>query len=378
MKQDELAGVLTPGGRGAVATVSVVGNRLHGLDEFFTAVNGRSVADQPVNRIVFGQWGREHAEDVVICRTSKDRVEISCHGGDAATQRILDDLRSLAVEILTPTDLLEHTQSSFEAEWSSAVSQATTQKTLRILLQQRTTFPQAIQSIHDQFSSGAHEAAKRSLEELAGWSEFGRHLTQPWDVVLCGRPNVGKSSLINTLLGFQRAIVFDQPGTTRDIVRGETAIDGWPIRLADTAGIRETTESLESEGIERARRLLADADLLLIVCDTSEPPDADSQRLLNDFPNAIPVANKSDLPSRWPEDHMATMHRVSSETREGLPELVHEISRRLIPKPPACRQTVPFSSRQCDAIQLAIEATTEVAMKILSDLIADSESQKLS
>ena len=84
------------------------------------------------------------------------------------------------------------------------------------------------------------QAAAARIREWLAWEDFGLHLTRPWNVVLAGRPNVGKSSLINALLGYTRSIVFDQPGTTRDVVTAATAIDGWPIELSDTAGLRES------------------------------------------------------------------------------------------------------------------------------------------
>ncbi|WP_166826473.1 GTPase [Thalassoroseus pseudoceratinae] len=376
MNETTIAGVLTPGGRGAVATIMATGNLAHGIDDFFTAANGRRLTDQVLNRVVFGQWGDDPAEDVVVCRVSEEvcriseeQVEISCHGGDAATRRILSDLNSVGMETAPPSKLLARTQSPFEADWTLATSRAVTTKTLRILLQQRCVFPKAIQSIIEMFSDGSHEAAQQSLREILEWGRFGQHLNQPWEVVLCGRPNVGKSSLINALLGFQRAIVFDQPGTTRDVVRGETAIDGWPMRFADTAGIRETAESLESAGIERTRQMLAKADLRLIVCDLSEPLDADTDQLLREFPDALHVANKFDLPTQWPADRLAGMHLVSSATRQGLPGLVEAIGQRLVPIVPNDDQAIPISPRQIETLQIAHDSPPETAVEILNSLV---------
>jgi tRNA modification GTPase len=102
------------------------------------------------------------------------------------------------------------------------------------------------------------------LDALLRWSEFGRHLTQPWQVVLTGVPNVGKSSLINRLLGYSRSIVYAEPGTTRDVVTAATAFDGWPVELSDTAGLRDAAGEIEAAGVERARRHLATADLAIV------------------------------------------------------------------------------------------------------------------
>ncbi len=93
------------------------------------------------------------------------------------------------------------------------------------------------------------------LDAVLRWTDLGTHLATPWRVVLAGAPNVGKSSLINALLGYGRAIVFDQPGTTRDVVTADAAIEGWPITLADTAGLHDASDATESAGIAlRGRR----------------------------------------------------------------------------------------------------------------------------
>src|SRR6185503_7750192 len=106
---------------------------------------------------------------------------------------------------------------------------------------------------------------------LLALAEVGLHLTTPWRVVFAGPPNVGKSSLVNALLGYPRAIVYDQPGTTRDVLTASTAFDGWPFELRDTAGLRDgiSLDSVEVEGVARARAQIATADLVVFVHDRS-------------------------------------------------------------------------------------------------------------
>ena len=117
-------------------------------------------------------------------------------------------------------------------------------------------------------------------------------------MVLAGRPNVGKSSLMNALAGHGRSIVHHAPGTTRDAVTLTTAIDGWPVELCDTAGLRPAGDALESAGIERAQERLARADLVVLVCDQSMPWSAEDQALLDQWPEAVLVHNKCDLALR--------------------------------------------------------------------------------
>ncbi len=128
-------------------------------------------------------------------------------------------------------------------------------------------------------------AAREAVcQVLARWP-IGSHLVEPWRVVLAGPPNVGKSSLVNALVGYQRAIVYDAPGTTRDMVTAITALEGWPVELCDTAGLRSSREAIEAEGVRLARQAAAAADALVLVFSAQEPWQADRQQLLDQWPD---------------------------------------------------------------------------------------------
>src|SRR5688500_4045158 len=119
--------LLTPRGRGAVATLRFEGP-VETLAAFFTAANGKPLSGQAINRIVFGHWGREVSEEIVLCRTAEAITEIHCHGGEAAAGRIQRDLGSLGSRKETWANMLERTQGPFEREWTEAISKATTQR----------------------------------------------------------------------------------------------------------------------------------------------------------------------------------------------------------------------------------------------------------
>jgi tRNA modification GTPase len=182
------------------------------------------------------------------------------------------------------------------------------------------------------------------IEELLARRKLGEHLTRPYQVVLAGAPNVGKSSLINALLGYDRAIVFDQPGTTRDVVSAITALDGWLVELSDTAGLRATLDPLEAAGVERTTQQLARADLILWVQDGSQPFAAAPPPISADIPTLI-VWNKCDLLSA---DTIAQVPglAVSALTGQGLANLQAEIVRALVPHPPAPGAAVPIDQEQ--------------------------------
>jgi tRNA modification GTPase len=177
----------------------------------------------------------------------------------------------------------------------------------------------------------------------------GIHLVTPWRVVVTGRPNVGKSSLVNALLGFERAIVCGQAGTTRDAVATRMAIDGWPLELVDTAGLRATENALEAAGILRSHQHVAAADLVLVVVPAGEAlPEPLAAR------NRLEVMNKCDLFPHVPRCPAGAI-AVSALTGFGLPSLAREIVARLVPDPPLPGQAVPFTQRQLSAIRQACE-----------------------
>lgn len=355
--------VLTPRGRGAIAVVHYCGPcetlEATGAEPLFRAANGRPLASQPLGRVVYGHWGATApAESVVLCRKKEDELEIQCHGGDAAVCRILDDLTGRGARVLSWRELQAAQHGVFCTELIDALARATTMRTAAILLEQQTgVLKREIETLRGiEWSAEGRLKVARALESLVGWGRFGSHLTTPWSVVLAGRPNAGKSSLINTLVGYQRAIVFDQPGTTRDVVTAETALDGWPVQLADTAGIRDDASELEAAGIERAQVRIASADCRVLVLDTSRAFHPDDQRLLATWPDALRVAHKSDLPSVWGCDLPREAIPVSSLTGEGVAELTAAIVAALIPDVPAPQTPIPITKRQIDCFRAARNA----------------------
>jgi len=387
--EKHVAALLTPRGRGAVSTIRLCGDAalLHEPSpSLFAATNGKPLATQPLDRVIFGRWGvpdESHpAEDVVVCRVTSDIVEIHCHGGDMASARILTDLECRGCAIVPAIDLVARQTSRLDAECLDALSRAATLRTAAILLDQQSgTLLAAFEKLRSKLVQAATLDSRLStldcpeLHELLRWANFGLHLTQPWRVVVAGRPNVGKSSLINALVGYERSIVFDQPGTTRDVVTADTALDGWPIQFADTAGLRDTdADDLESAGIELARRQLDEADLQLLVIDISQPPTAADEKLLADFPRAVVVANKCDLPTVWDDWFPAFATRVSALCGTGLDQLRTLISGLLVLERPPGGLPIPITARQVGLLRQIASAVEQCrfsdALKLCDELLA--------
>lgn len=359
--QNLSAALLTPIGRGAVASIRLQGDldssRL--ADIPFRAANGKVLSQQSIGRIVFGTWGQLPAdsEEIVVCRVAPQALEIHCHGGDAAVRRILQDLQCIGCRVLEWQDQKQRVLGTFEAECMDALSRATTWKTAEILHEQSSgLLRRSLESLLS-LSFNATELISR-LDELLRWSSLGIHLSQPWMVVLTGRPNVGKSSLINALLGYERAIVFDQPGTTRDVVTAETAFEGWPVQLTDTAGLRETSEELEAAGIALTRQKLEVADVRLILIDLSELPSPEDEALLAAWPDAIVIGHKCDLTDQWQNRLPQHAIRVSSATGTGLVQLQNMIISRLVPQTPPPGTAIPVTMRQILELKAARTAAS--------------------
>jgi tRNA modification GTPase len=347
-----VAGVLTPPGRGAVAVIAVEGKLALAVVEKNFQAKSKGLAERALNSIAYGRWGAEPAEDVVVCRRNERLIEIHCHGGVAAVSRILGDLTAAGEATETwQASIARHEASAIRAAARVALAQAVTERTAMILLDQyHGALENAVESVLNDLGRNQLDAAKDQLDAILNYASLGLHLTQPWKVVIAGPPNVGKSSLINALLGYERAIVFDQPGTTRDVVTAHTALDGWPVQLADTAGLRASDDELESAGVERAIAQAAAAECLLLVFDASDTWVAENDRLIESWPRALVVHNKCDLIAPTVEGL-----RVSALTGAGIPELIQAIVERLVPAVPRPGKAVPFAAAQVDALRTASE-----------------------
>jgi tRNA modification GTPase len=359
--------VTTPPGRGAVAVVVVQGAAAtEHVNACLELATPSDLADRAVDRILFGRWvgaanaaNEAHessaAEEVVVCRRSEDRVEVHCHGGRAAVARIVGDLAGLGCAAVDPARwLAAHEADAIVCEADLALAQATTQRTAAILLAQRGgALAAAVAQVSHDLETGNNVAALAAIDALLATAAIGLHLVTPWKVVLAGPPNVGKSYLLNALLGYDRALVFDQPGTTRDIVTATTALDGWPIELSDTAGVRPSNDSLETAGIELAAAAVSQCDLLVVVRDATQAGTEPWFEAY--FGPRLDVRNKADhcdspRGSRLAHDSPGVLY-TSATRGDGIAELAAAIVARLAPAVPSPGAAVVFTDRQYQLLE---------------------------
>lgn len=334
---DTIAAISTPLGEGGIGIVRVSGpDAVAIVDATFSASDRRALVRAETHTVRHGfvvDRGRRVDEVLVTVMraprtyTREDVVEVNCHGGIVATRRVLEVILAGGARL---AERGEFTRRAFE---NGRLSLDEAKSVLDVV---RARSGMGLEAALAQLGGGFAEeidALRRRLAEVRARIELGvdfpdddtslpvsteelgrlaeeidvllrrgargRALREGLTVCIAGRPNVGKSTLLNRLLDASRAIVAPLPGTTRDTVEGETVLDGIPVRLIDTAGLRETDSAVESEGVRRAERAILASDLVLLVVDRSVPADAETHRLLErrwDRPVAL-VWSKADLPS---------------------------------------------------------------------------------
>ena len=327
------------------------------IERLFRAASGRPLRETAEGNILYGRFG-PLAEEVIVC-WQRDDVEIHCHGGQAAVAAVVDALEQCGCAELSWRDRVQHgTCDAIKAAAIQALAAATTLRTAAILLDQhegalRRDIDHCLALVEANEAAAASSAVER-LEALAARWRIGRHLTKPFQVVVAGRPNVGKSSLVNVFVGYQRSIVYDQPGTTRDVVSARTAFDGWPVELSDTAGLRQADSAVEAAGVELARERLTAADLRLLVFDAGQPWEDDDAALVERWPDALIVHSKCDLAE--PSDERPDGLCTSALTGLGIAALVRKLGETLVPKPPPPGAAVPFNDAQQACMRDALAA----------------------
>ena len=366
MTPETIAAVATPFGEGAIALLRVSGPRAVAVVDRLAATAKIKPSAFPPRRqrlAALHDLTGQLLDEVLLSvhrapssYTGEDVVEITCHGGILLTRRVLEALLDAGARAAEPG---EFTQRAFlngrmdltQAEGVMDLIRAQTDLALRAASEQLAgRLGERVAGLReDLLSLVAHveayidfpdedidpetgaallariDALLASLDALLATAGQGRILREGVRTVIYGAPNVGKSSLLNALVGHERAIVSETPGTTRDTIEEFINVRGLPLRIIDTAGLRDTDDPLESAGIIRTRRTLANADLALHVVDGSLPPSSTDPEPTRAAATIL-VSNKSDLGT-----HLAWTGavRVSCRTGEGIDALADTIYQRV-------------------------------------------------
>jgi tRNA modification GTPase len=363
---------LTPAGVGAIATLAVRGPRAWSIA---SSLFRPALPVQPIpGKFYLGQLGEEaNACDEVLLAVKPDGLELHCHGGVVVVRFLQAVFAGRGVAACTWQDQQHGDGISplRRLAWEQLVH-APTVRTAAILLDQlHGAFDNTLADILGSHQNDNHASAVRLLGRLVQTQHLGRHLVEPFRVVIAGAPNVGKSSLVNALAGYTRSLVSAIPGTTRDVVTTRIALEGWPVELIDTAGLHASEDVLERAGMARAQTVLERADLRLWVLDGSASPL---------FPPAdIPfhgfLINKTDLPAAWEGEVTQSREYVSAKTGQGVTNVCQWIARLLrFEKALASGEGVAFTPELCTQVLLADEAMRggdwRSATRIVRDIVA--------
>jgi tRNA modification GTPase len=376
IRQSTIAAIGTPPGYGAIGMVRLSGpDSLSILTRLVKLPSAGPVDLQP-NRatlqVIINPDTQLLIDEAIVVWfkgphsfTGEDVVEISCHGSPVVLAEILRQTIRLGAELAQPGEFslraflnnrldlaqaeaindLIHSQTTYQARVAARQLRGELSRQLdpikKGIIELIVYFESAVEFVEDDLNpldlqnyASQIDLLKASIDRLVGSYQIGKTIRSGVKLALVGLPNVGKSSVFNGLLGRERAIVTSHPGTTRDTLDDVTSINGLPISLVDTAGIRQTLDPIERLGVERSRSAATEADFVLAVVESETELSEDERVLLNEIPFRILVVNKCDLgPTRHPAKLVTLagerpIIHVSAHTGEGLAalrEAIHKI-----------------------------------------------------
>lgn len=390
---DTIAAISTPVGEGAIAMVRISGEHAIAVaDEIFRGSEKASAIPSQNQRL-----GEIFVEDRVIDQvmlavhrapasyTGEDLVEISCHGGVLVTAQVLEACLGAGARAARPGEFTERAFLNGKMDLTQAEAvidliRARTDLALRSAREQLGgRLGQEIGAIRSELvdilahieaaidfseegivpDEGARlkarlEAVQLQMRLLLATADQGRILREGLRAVIYGPTNAGKSSLLNRLLGYERAIVSDRPGTTRDTIEEVINLRGIPIRLLDTAGLRESADEIERAGMMRTERSVAAADLLLYVLDRSVPKPAGFTENSGEQTQIV-LLNKSDLPEH-PDWRNVDALRICCLSADGLRGLEDAIFYKIFQKHLRVESRVAINARHRDCLRRALSS----------------------
>ncbi|MGE4192049.1 MAG: tRNA uridine-5-carboxymethylaminomethyl(34) synthesis GTPase MnmE [Pseudodesulfovibrio sp.] len=422
--KDTIAAIATPPGDGGVGIIRISGSRARDIAHAVFCAASPAFDDFEPYRLHYGHIQDPDGVELddVLCAfmpgprsyTGEDVAEINCHGGRAVLAAVLQETLRHGARLAERGEFtyrafmngrLDLSQAEAVAEMIHAPTRAamhlaqvklsgllglkiadlrTSLEALRAQMAVAVDFPEEeLECLSPEELIQTVDAVRKEIKLLLCAVDRTRAWREGALVVLAGRVNAGKSSLMNGLLGRNRAIVTDQPGTTRDYLEETLNLDGLAVRLADTAGIRATDDAVEAAGLAKGRELMDQADLVIVLCDGTTPPDDEILATARDLDpkKTLAVLNKTDLPGfslahgePFTELGLRTAG-VSAKTGQGLPQLCAMIREQVLHgagQPdtdviaPNARQAAMLAEADAELAGLAEDALAQVPYDLLS------------
>lgn len=421
--EDTISAIATAVGEGGIGIVRVSGTMAVPIaDKLFVSKTGKRISDALSHKVIYGDIINPDRGDiidealVIVMRaphsyTCEDVVEFQCHGGPVPLKQVLALTLAAGARLAEPGEFtkraflngrLDLTQaeavidiirSKTDTSLKAAMGNLSGQLSLRVqqlrhsILRMIAQLEAAIDFPEEDIEAAAAadvanliSDAKLELTALLATAQTGRILREGLATVIIGKPNVGKSSLLNALLREKRAIVTDVPGTTRDVIEEYVNIRGVPLKIIDTAGIRETADIVEKIGVERSRELVNQADLILLLMDSSVPLSTEDKTVLAMLADkqAVVLLNKSDLPARLDADEIEKytngrqVLKISVAQGQGLDELEQVIADKVY-SGQIIQGEAGFVSnvRQADILRVAFLRLSEAQATIEANMPTD-------
>ena len=374
---DTIAAISTPPGEGAISIVRLSGDQAVQLADKVYQSGNKRLSEVPSHTIHYGHIvdpkSNQLVDEVMVSVmrapktfTREDVVEINCHGGIVVVNQILQLLLREGARLAEPGEFTKRAFLNGRVDLSQAEAvmdliRAKTDKAMGLALNQldgnlsalirslrleiletlaqvevNIDYPEYddVEELTTKLLLEKAQMIQQRIQALLATSKQGKVLREGLSTAIIGRPNVGKSSLLNHLLREEKAIVTDIAGTTRDVIEEYVNVRGVPLKLIDTAGIRETEDVVERIGVERSRKALAEADLILLVLNQSEPLTAEDEQLLEATSGLkrIILLNKTDLPAQLEQEKLKKLienepvFSISVAKNDGLDRLESAIS----------------------------------------------------
>lgn len=374
---DTIAAISTPPGEGAISIVRLSGDHAVAIADSVYHSGKKSLLDVPSHTIHYGHIIDPEEQEVVdevmvsVMRapktfTREDIVEINCHGGIVVVNQLLQLILRSGARLAEPGEFTKRAFLNGRVDLSQAEAvmdliRAKTDRAMSVAINQldgnlshlirrlrqeiletlaqvevNIDYPEYddVEELTTRLLLEKANQVQKQIQALLQTAQQGKILREGLSTAIIGRPNVGKSSLLNHLLREEKAIVTDIAGTTRDVIEEYVNVRGVPLKLVDTAGIRETEDIVEKIGVERSRKALSEADLILLVLNQSESLTTEDKQLLDitSGNKRIILLNKTDLPSRINQEDLVPYLEnepalpISVLTSEGLDQLEQAIA----------------------------------------------------